>query len=169
MRAGAIAVMAVLLVACSSDATARSTPSTSPTVKASVVSTGCGSTAVLHGGIPAWLDQAGGYNNPSELPYVIAHPSLAAGFLFTYPLHAGLGASGDNKILWVVRTPRNGSPLSIDGHPLGAASPTVHDQRPDNSGPGEIYPDGIKVPTPGCWQFDLRWANSHTQIELMYQ
>ena len=167
MRAGAVAIVATLLVACSSQSIAPPTPSGTPATHASVISSGCGSTPVLKGGIPKWLDVAGGYNNPSDLPYVITHPQLAAGFLFVYPLQAGLGQDVPNKILWVVRTPRIG-PLTIDGHPLGSPSPTVHDARPANSGPGEIYPDGIKVPTPGCWQFDLRWASSHVQVELNY-
>ena len=169
MRAGAIAIVAAMLAACSNEAAARSSPSASPTVQASIVSTGCGSTAVLHGGIPSWLDQAGGYNNPSDLPYVIAHPAQAAGFLFTYPLRAAHPENPSNKVLWVVRIPRSGSPLVIDGHPLGATTPVVHEVRPANSGPGEIYPDGIDVPNAGCWQFDLRWANAHAQVELDYQ
>lgn len=167
MRAAATTVMAALLVACSSEATARPSPSSSLTPRASGVSTECGSTAVLRGGIPSWLDQAGGYNNPSSLPYVIAHPAQAAGFIFTYPLRAGQRENPSNKILWVVRVPRTG-PLTIDGHPLGATAPIVHEVRPANSGPGEIYPDGVDVPNAGCWQFDLRWANSHVQVELDY-
>jgi hypothetical protein len=169
MRAGAIGWIGTLLVACSAQAAARQTPSDiEPTPQPSVVSTGCGTTAVLHGGIAEWLDEAGGYNNPSDLNYVIAHPPLAAGFLFSYPLRAGHPENPGNKVLWVVRTPRNG-PLTIDGHPLGATSPAVHDERPGNSGPGLIYPDGTDVPTAGCWQFDLRWANGHVQVELNYQ
>src|SRR6266852_3475508 len=42
-----------------------------------------------------------------------------------------------------------------------AALPRVHEARPAGSSPGEIYLDGIDVPTPGCWQFDLSWATSH--------
>lgn len=167
MRTGAIVCMAALLVACSNQARSRPAPSTSPTVQPSVVSTGCGSTPVLHSGIPAWLDHAGGNNNPTFLNYVIAHPPLAAGFLFSYPLRAGHPEDPANKVLWVSRTPING-PLIIDGHPLGAQSPTVHDERPDNSAPGQIYPDGSDVPVAGCWEFDLRWASNHVQVELNY-
>lgn len=122
---------------------------------------------VVQGSIPQWLDDAGGHNNPRGLPYVIAHPDLAAGFLFAHPLRAGHPENPANKILWVVRTLRTG-PLTIDGHPLGAATPTVHEILPANSGPGEIYPSFVDAPTAGCWQFDLRWANSHTQVELNY-
>jgi len=127
----------------------------------------CGSTTVVQGSIPKWLDDAGGHNNPIGLPYVVAHPELAAGFLFVQLLRVGHPENPANKILWVVRTPRTG-PLTIDGHPLGAASPTVHEILPANSGPGEIYPSFIDAPTVGCWQFDLQWANSHAQVELNY-
>jgi hypothetical protein len=47
-------------------------------------------------------------------------------------------------------------------------TPTVHEVRPADSGPGEIYPDGVDVPSAGCWQFDLQWANSHARVELNY-
>ena len=46
---------------------------------------GCGSTAVVKGGIPRWLDDAGVHNNPTFVPYVIATPAIAAGFIFGYP------------------------------------------------------------------------------------
>jgi hypothetical protein len=169
MRAAVVVVMSLALIACSGQATTRPTAasatSAAPTAAATV---GCGSTNVLKGGIPDWLDAAGGHNNPTSLRYVIAHPPLVAGFLFSDPLHAGRAQNPYNKILWVVRTPRNGSNLTIDGHPLGAATPTVHEVRPADSGPGEIYPDGVDVPSAGCWQFDLRWATSHAQVELNY-
>jgi len=82
-------------------------------------------------------------------------------------LRAGHPENPANKILWVVRTPRTG-PLTIDGHPLGAATPMIHEILPDNSGPGEIYPSYVDVPAAGCWQLDLRWANSRAQVELSY-
>jgi len=63
---------------------------------------------------------------------------------------------------------RERGPLTIDGHPLGATTPAVHEVLPANSGPGEIYPSFVDVPTAGCWQFDLRWATSHAQVELDY-
>ncbi|HEX3630839.1 MAG TPA: hypothetical protein VHW91_10240 [Candidatus Dormibacteraeota bacterium] len=176
MKEASLLVLAVVLAACSPQATGstRSSISTAPATatqaassQPSITSTGCGSTAVLAGGIPQWLNDAGGHNNPLGVPYVIAQPPLAAGFLFGYPLHAGHPNNPSNKILWVVRTARNG-PLTIDAHPLTATSPVVHQVFPDNAGPGEIYPSGVDVPTAGCWQLDLRWAGSHTEVELSY-
>jgi hypothetical protein len=173
MRSAIATVMSLVLVACSGQTATRPTPSPAPlgdtpAALATAGVDGCGSTAVVKGGIPAWLEEAGGHNNPTYLRYVVGHPPLVAGFLFSDPLRAGHPENPSNKILWVVRTPRNGSQLIIDGHPLGSPLPRVHEGLSANSSPGEIYPDGVDVPSAGCWQFDLRWANSHAQVELNY-
>ena len=168
MRAALAGIVALVLIACSSQTALQPTPSPTPVATLSVAADGCGSTAVVRGGIPAWLETAGGHNNPTGLRYVIGHPPLVAGFLFSDPLRAGHPENPSNKVLWVVRTPRDGSSLTIDGHPLGATEPRVHLAQPANSGPGEIYPSIVDVPTAGCWQFDLRWAHSDAQVELNY-
>jgi hypothetical protein len=134
----------------------------SPAKGAEVVPGGCNDTTIYRGPIPAALDAAAGHNSP-QLPYVIADPPVAAGFMFSYPLKAGSTSSISNKILWVV-TARKGSDFSIDGHPRGASEPVIHYSRPADSGPGEIYPDGEDVPTPGCWDFTLRWADSVAHV-----
>jgi hypothetical protein len=136
-----------------------------PMADAGTLSAGCGKTSVLKGGMPQSLIDATGNNAPGT-PYAIAHPQTAAAFLFGYPLTSG--PSAQNKILWVVGTMRIGN-LVIDGHPLGAQAPTVHASLTPNSNPGEIYPSGIDVPTPGCWQFTLRWADQVAEIELEYR
>jgi hypothetical protein len=123
---------------------------------------------MLSGGIPAWLDAAGAQNNPSGLPYVLASPTNAAGFVFGYPLTAGPQQNHGNKILWVVGTPRNGSSLEITGRPLSALTPVVHVTQAANSSPGEIYPTIVDVPKPGCWHFDLAWAGNKTSVDLLY-
>jgi hypothetical protein len=130
---------------------------------------GCGGTQAQRGPVPAWVDAAAGHNVPNGLPYVTASPDVAAGFLFGYPLRAGHPQDRSNKVLWVVRTPRQGSNLQIDAHPLGAQQPVVHESRPAGSGPGEIYPDGIDVPTPGCWQLTLVWATGRAEVNLAYE
>ena len=167
MRGAVSVAVALVLMACSGQAAARPTPSPIPAASPVAGAPVCGSTVVVQGSTPKWLDDAGGHNNPSGLPYVIARPELAAGFLFAQPLRIGHPDNPANKILWVVRTPRTG-PLTIDGHPLGAATPTIHEVLPANSGPGEIYPSYVDAPTAGCWQFDLQWANSHAQVELNF-
>jgi len=140
-----------------------------PTAAAKPTDGGCGSTTVLTGGVPDALVRSAGDNAPSGVPYAVAHPATAAGFIFGYPLHtpsAGIGYS--NKILWVVGMPRTGD-LVIDGVPLGKTAPAVHYSFPANSSPGEIYPSGVDVPEPGCWAFTLRFAGQTAQIELAYR
>ena len=173
MRAAIATVVSLVLTACAGQAATRPTASPAPlsetpAATATTAADGCGSTAVLKGDIPGWLDTASGHNTPTNVRYVIGHPPLVAAFLFSDPLRTGHPENPANKILWVVRTPRNGSALTIDGHPLGAASPSVHESKGADYDPGEIYPDGVDVPTAGCWQFDLRWATSHAQVELNY-
>jgi hypothetical protein len=140
-----------------------------PTTAAKPTDGGCGSTTVLTGGLPDALIRSTGDNAPSGVPYAIARPATAAGFIFGYPLHtpsAGIGYS--NKILWVIGVPRTGD-LVIDGAPLGKNAPAIHYSFPANSSPGEIYPSGMDVPEPGCWAFTLRFAGQTAQIELAYR
>lgn len=124
---------------------------------------------MLTGGVPDTLMKSTGDNAPSGVPYAVARPATAAGFIFGYPLHvpsAGIGYS--NKILWVVGVQRTGD-LVIDGVPLGKSAPAVHYSFPANSSPGEIYPSGVDVPEPGCWTFTLRFAGQTAQIDLAYR
>ncbi len=127
---------------------------------------GCGTTPIYEGGtLPEWA----AVNAPSFLPYVITTPGTAMGYLFTYPLAAGLNAN--TKILWYVSTPRNGYALEAVGHPLGAESPTASFSKADDSGPGEIYPSGPTVPSAGCWHFTLTWQNGaqHADVDLVFE
>ncbi|HEX2647251.1 MAG TPA: hypothetical protein VHO95_08480, partial [Candidatus Dormibacteraeota bacterium] len=65
MRA-ALALLVFLVVACNSGGvSSRSSPAPSPVA----INSGCASTPVLKGSIPAWLDEAGGHNNPTFLNY----------------------------------------------------------------------------------------------------
>lgn len=136
-----------------------------PTGAAVPTEGGCGSTTVFTGGIPDTLAKWAGDNAPSGVPYAVAHPATAAGFLFGHPLHT---PSSANKILWVVGVVRTG-PLVIDGVPLGRTGPAVHYSFPANSGPGEIYPSGVDVPEAGCWAFTLRFGTQSAEIELAYR
>ena len=133
---------------------------------AAPVAGGCDKTQI--GGQPAWLARAGANNNPKDVPYVIADPPIAAGFLFGYPLRSGAPTNPSNKILWVVDRPREGNGLVLSGHPRDTATPTTHATFPADSGPGEIYPSQVDVPSPGCWHFDLAWGANRTSIELNY-
>ena len=114
---------------------------TPPPAVGSGVAGGCGATPVYRGAVPAWLVTAGGGSDsasgaPAYLPYVIANPQIAGGYLFGFPLRARHPDNPSNKILWAMRLPRNGSSLVVKATPLGAASPTVSITLPDESSPG---------------------------------
>lgn len=182
---GLVAGVLLLATACSSTTTARplSTAAASPSLlthantsappsplaNALPVAGGCGSTQLYKGGMPAWVhDGTQGLSGMEDLPYVLAGPTAVAGFVFSYPLKAGTIYHDGPKILWIVSTPRNGRPLEIRAHPAGASTPEVAVSRPADSGPGEIYPDGVPIPTAGCWDFTLRWATGNAELELLY-
>jgi hypothetical protein len=120
--------------------------------------------AARRGPAPAWAEDAG----PRGLPFVISRDGDAVGFLFADPLRAGHPTNPVNKILWVVRFPRVGRPLQLTAHPVAASRPVMSYSEPADSGPGEIYPSIIDVPTPGCWHFGLVWAGHSDEVELPY-
>jgi hypothetical protein len=69
-------------------------------------------------------------------------------------------------VLWIVRFPRDGHPLTITAR-LGAdPSDVVRIQRPAESGPGEIYPSGVELPKPGCWRLALAWGPHRASIDV---
>jgi hypothetical protein len=159
-------LLLLLVLASCSPSSAGANPSPSP--PAALASTApCSASSVHTGSRPPWLEEAGAHNNP-DIPYVIATPEIAAGFLFADPLRAGHPVDPSNKILWVVGKPRNGSDLQLSAHPLGASTPVVTDSFPDNSSPGEIYPSIFDVPSPGCWQLELRWAGNVARVDVTY-
>lgn len=140
----------------------------SPSSDAVTVEGGCGSTRVWKGSVPADLERAAGQNAPHGLPIAFADPPVLAGFVFGYPLRAGPAENPSNKVLWVVSGGRTG-PLVVDAHPAGATAPTVHYSFPDNSGPGNIYPSGVDVPSAGCWHLTFTWSGHTASIDLLYR
>lgn len=173
MRRLVVAVAWLAVAACSSS-TVATTPSPSPSAnrspaaEAEKVAGGCGTTHVYRGGEPDWLTRAGDNNNPTGLPYAIADPPIAAGFIFGYPLRSGTPSNPSNKILWVVGIPRDGNNLAIEAHPRNASAPVVHMSFAADSSPGEIYPSEVDVPSAGCWHFDLAWGPNHASVDLVY-
>lgn len=142
-------------------------PTSSPLASAVLVHGGCGPTQAYRGGMPAWLhDGIQGLTGMENAPYALAGPTPIAGFLLSYPLRAGTNTQ--SKILWVVSTPRDGEPLKIRVNPSGAAEPVLTVSRLADSGPGEIYPDGVSVPNSGCWHFKLQWATGNAELDLSY-
>lgn len=136
---------------------------------ATTVDGGCATTRVWKGSVPPALESAAGQNAPHGLPIAVAQPAILAGFIFGHPLRAGHPENPSNKILWVVSVDRTG-PLVIDAHPLAAATPAVHYSFPDNSGPGNIYPSSVDVPSAGCWHLTFAWGPSRTaEMDLEYR
>jgi hypothetical protein len=133
---------------------------------------GCGTSVVKHGGIPAWTKPAfadSGGNKSYDGPYSVADHGNAVAVLFAQPLRAGHPSDPINKVLWIMRQPRNGSVLRITATPASGSGPTVHSSFPANSSPGEIYPSSVNVPRAGCWHVTLRWAHHTDSIDLRYQ
>ena len=104
----------------------------------------------------------------SDLVQATSTEGNVVAFLFVDPLRAGEPENPANKILWVVKKPRGGTDLVINGHPLDADAPAVPQSEAADSSPGEIYPSIVNVPSPGCWQFTLQWNGNTDTIELPY-
>jgi hypothetical protein len=72
---------------------------------------------------------------------VVAASAMTAGFIFGHPLRAGHPADPANKILWVVRTPREGAPLQI----------TVRSPRPRPCSTRRCRPTPVRVRSIRRW------------------
>ncbi|MGI8507479.1 MAG: hypothetical protein ACR2MK_11890 [Solirubrobacteraceae bacterium] len=116
-----------------------------------------------NGNLPAWTASA---RVPGSGPYAITEHGNAVGIMGQ--LRAGHPRNPANKILWIVRLPRNGSDLVIRARPLSASSPVITVTLPPDSSPGEIYPSYVDVPEAGCWRLTLRWAGHTDSLELSY-
>lgn len=122
----------------------------------------CVVSPVRHGNVPDWTASA---NPPGALPFVVSAQGNAVGFIFGHPLTADNHRSISNKILWVMRTPRDGTALRITAT---HGNSVVHKGFPGASSPGEIYPSIVDVPTPGCWHFALAWNGASASVNLRY-
>jgi hypothetical protein len=146
-------------------AAACSSASSTATANANLPVAGCGSTSANLSAPPAW---AGSADAPAGVATVLSEEGNAAAFVFGAPLQAGVRTDGrTNKILWIVREPRNGVPLDLTGGVAGAA-PTVSRTFEANGGPGEIYSTVVDVPAPGCWHLTLRWGPNIAHVSLEY-
>ena len=172
MKLAGLAAAGFVALSCSSTATMSPSTTghpagtTSPLTNAVPLSGACGSTQLYTGGMPAWLHNGiHGLTGMDDVPYAVAGPTPVAGFIMSYPLKAGPDVP---KILWVVGTPRHGGALSIQAHRSGSSEPVINVSRPANAGPGEIYPDGVTVPTTECWHFIQQWAQGVSELALLY-
>jgi hypothetical protein len=120
---------------------------------------------LYRGASQSWTKTAGA---PVELVQATSRKGDAAAFIFGYPLRAGHPENPSNKILWVVRQPREGSDLLISSHSVAQLQPIVTVRETADSSPGEIYPSIVDVPSRGCWQFTLQWHGHTDAISLPY-
>jgi hypothetical protein len=132
---------------------------------------GCGVTKIAHGPVPGWTAPA--FSDSSSRippwPHAISEGGNVVAIVFGYPLRAGRPTNPTNKILWITRLRRNGSPLTIKARPLHSNAPRVTAVVPADSSPGEIYPSYVNVPRAGCWRLSLRWAGHTDSIDLPYR
>jgi len=121
----------------------------------------CSPQAVHHESPPSWTGSA-----EVRGPYAVANGGAAVGFFFRLPLRAGHPRQPANKILWVMRLPREGSRLTITARSPDDPGHTVVVRQAANSSPGEIYPTNIDLPTKGCWRLNLQWASHRTRMDV---
>jgi hypothetical protein len=129
---------------------------------------GCGGTTIFTGP-PGWNAQPAGFSEqPLSLPYVVGGRDSVMGYLRARPLYAPESPSHSNKVLWYVRSPRDGAPLKATGHLRADPRQRMAAAFPADSSPGEIYPSDMTVPEPGCWSFTLRWNNHVDYLSLPF-
>jgi hypothetical protein len=129
--------------------------------------TGCMPAPIHRGPPPRWTATVWADSSPGfSIPYALASGDAAAAFFFSHPLRPGRSTTEANKILWVVRYPRNGQPLTVSAAQPGAGMRPVRAQWSANAEPGEIYPSALAVPRPGCWRLTLAWAGHRAAIDV---
>jgi hypothetical protein len=127
----------------------------------------CIPTPIHHGAPPTWTAAAWSDSSPGfTVPYALASRNAAAAFLFSGALRAGHPTNPANKVLWVVRFPRDGHPLEITARLSTDPSQVVRISRPADSSPGEIYPSYVDLPTAGCWRLELAWDTHRASVEV---
>jgi hypothetical protein len=130
---------------------------------------GCGTSRLYRGRTPAWTAPAFADSSPGvPWPHALSKRGNVVAIVFGNPLRAGDRTDYTNKILWIVRLARLGSPLTIEARPLHATRPLITHAWPPDSSPGETYPSYVNVPAAGCWQLTLRWAGHTDWIDLRY-
>lgn len=120
---------------------------------------------------PVFTGPSGGSPNLDFLPWMKAEPTSSGimaylffvlpGFATTHtygPLHTG-GSYPDGrttKILWSINNPNRSTALEITGKKLSAGHETFQQMFPMAAFPGGDYPSNVNVPTPGCWQLQIK-------------
>jgi hypothetical protein len=147
----------------------RSSPtvaaSASPPPGATEVAGGCASTQLYVGAFPTWLEPiVQQLSNMNGVPYGISSDSTAAAFVLGSPLKAGVAHP---KVLWIVSASQ-GTTIDITAQPLGSATPAIKETVRGTASPAGAYPDGVTIPSPGCWQFTISWLGHNTELDLTY-
>ncbi len=128
---------------------------------------GCVPTPIVHGTPPAWSNAAWSMSSqPVTVPYALASGGVAMAVEAVGSIRAGHPTNPTNKVLWVMRLPRQGKPLEITARQGGRV---VRINRPADSSPGEIYPSFVDLPTPGCWRLTLAWNRHRASINVNVQ
>jgi hypothetical protein len=173
---GAVAAALILLLAgCGASgrqgaASTAAPTSTSAPAKAAQAGGGaagpCTPAPIHHGAPPGWTAPAwSSSSGPLRIPYALASGEVAAAFFFAR-LRAGHPDNPANKVLWVVQAPREGQPLVIQASTARSPGRTVVIRQEAGSGPGNIYPSSVDLPTPGCWRLALRWGVHRATIDV---
>jgi hypothetical protein len=137
----------------------------SPPSGATEVAGGCASTQLYVGAFPTWLEPiVQQLSNMNAVPYGISSDSTAAAFVLGSPLKAGVPHP---KVLWVISASQ-GTTIDIAAQPLGSATPAIKESVRGNASPAGAYPDGLTIPSPGCWKFTISWLGHNTEIDLTY-
>jgi hypothetical protein len=166
----ALVVLSVLLLSACTPAPTRSptpaaTATATTTAGPTAVPGGCGDTPLWTGAAPEWIASAGG--GLGQLPFALSHEGNLYAGLFAQPLRAGTDVTNpSNKILWISREPRDGQSLRLTLRRTDGTGPVLTQEEPANSGPGEIYPSIVDVPTAGCWSVTADWAGHRATLEL---
>jgi hypothetical protein len=120
---------------------------------------------------PVFTGPSGGSPNLDFLPWMKAEPTSSGivaylffvlpGFATTHtygPLHTGGGYpdGSTTKILWSINNPNASAALEITGKKLSAGHETFQQTFPMASSPRGDYPSIVNVPTPGCWQLQIK-------------
>jgi hypothetical protein len=96
--------------------------------------------------------------------WVAGQNGSVVGMLFSDPLKSG----ETDKILWIVKQPRDGSPLRIRATLASPQASVTFTPVPPDSGPGEIFPWTVAVPEAGCWIMTLNWGAGQDVVAVPF-
>ncbi len=111
--------------------------------------------------LPTWA--RAGFTDPEpRMPVVTSKGGAMLAIIFADPLVSPAQPDVGNKILWASEAASADHPLVISGR-LERGTQTMTATVDGGGGPSII-----DVPAPGCWLFDLTWANHHDTIDIPY-